>query len=146
MKCGSTTTKGFSITPLKTYISACNTDFNELRDKNRFNIKKRDHRELIIHARKFLMRVRIQDIYDEANESLFLDLNHQFSEIQKINPDIPDLDDLWYGFESEEEVQDLFELYINLLDPITMHWLSPDDADFYNDRYQFSHTPPISGA
>ena len=135
--------KGVFYNPFENLHLTWNTDFNELKDENRFNIKNKNHQDLIIRARDFLMRVRIQDIYDQANEGLFSDLNHNFSKIQKVNPDIPDLDNLWYGFESEEEVQNLFEIYINLLDPFTMHWLSPDDADFYNEKYQFSHTPPI---
>ena len=135
--------KGIFYNPFENLHLAANTDFNELRDENRFNTKNKYHQNLIIQARDFLMRVRIQDIYDEANEGLFSNLNHNFSKIQKVNPDIPDLDNLWCGFESEEEIQNLFETYINLLDPITMHWLSPDDTDFYKGRYQFSYTPPI---
>lgn len=112
---------------------ACNTFFDDLRDTQTFNINDEYHQSLIITARDFLMRVRIQDLYDTAS-------NHVFDLLEEEKPIIAET---WSG-PDEKEIQDIFEEYINLLDPLTMSWIDPDLADYYKGKYQFTHIPPIN--
>ena len=125
--------KGIFYNPFENLHLAANTRFKELKENQGFNIENESHQELIIFARDLAMRIQIQDLYDAANDHVF----------EMLEEEQPTLAETWDG-PSEEQIKEIFEEYINLLDPLTMNWIRPNLADYYKGKYQWTHTTPIN--
>ena len=117
--------KPMSYNPMENVHLACNTMFNDLRDRKVLGIS-RSHDDLIIQARHFLMRVQIEDVIVRGiGEHIFNDINRDFDESRALGEIDIELYDIWQGFTKEQHL-DVVSKFIGLLDPKTMSWVDPE--------------------
>lgn len=138
---------GIHYNPMENVHLACNTRLNTLIENKAFDKTDRYHDSLIEQARCFLMRVKIHDTLILATaDSIHDQMIYEFEHAQNADfGDIPDIWDLWDGFTTEQH-KEVANKYVGLLDPLTLRWIDPMEADYNRKKneYTFTRFPAVA--
>lgn len=135
--------------PMVNVHFACNTRLDDYIKERTFD-RTDEHNDLVEYARSFLMEVRIEDLFENnCYETVYANFTDDLAKIRKHHPDTPELWNLWDPADFMiDDMPKIIRKYIQLLDPYTMTWIHPQEAERNDNRqfnkYRFRRNPPIA--